>query len=83
MASLQEDGVFSASSHLRYRNGIPRDIRDFTLCAWLSLNYLRGELNYWLSIGNDTHEDLLSGGNTSALLLAFVIGPTFSRSLRL
>ena len=62
MVKLQEDGFFSGSSHLRYRGGLPRNLKDFTLCVRLNLNHLRGEKNYWLSIGNDTHQDLLTGG---------------------
>ena len=63
MAKFQEDGVFSSRSRLSLLSGLPRNLRDFTLCARISLNYLRGSHNYWLNVGNDTHEELLTGGD--------------------
>ena len=62
VALLQEGGTFSNNSYL-IRKDLQRQLKDFTLCARLSLNYLRGEKNYWLSIGNDTQDNLLTGGN--------------------
>ena len=62
VALLQEDGKFSNNSYL-VRKDLTQSVKDFTLCARLSLNYLRGERNYWLSIGNATKDNLLTGGN--------------------
>ena len=61
---LQENGQFSNNSFL-IRKNFPQALKEFTLCARLSLNYLRGEQNYWLAIGNATHDNLLIGGNSS------------------
>ena len=61
VALLQEDGKFSNNSYL-IRKDLSRPLKDFTLCVRLSLNYLRGEKNYWLSIGNATKDNLLTGG---------------------
>ena len=61
MALLQEDGIFSSNSFMIYKGGLPRKMLDFTLCARLNINYLRGPNNYWLSIGNETHDNLLIG----------------------
>ncbi len=64
VVKFQESGFYSSSSSLKLRGGLPRSLRDFTLCARLSLNFLRGRRgkNYWLSVGNATHPDLLTGG---------------------
>ncbi len=61
-ANFQHDGEYSSSSHLRLRGGMPRSLNDFTMCVRLNLNYLRGDTNHWLSISNDTREDILVGG---------------------
>ncbi|XP_059086853.1 uncharacterized protein LOC131883401 isoform X1 [Tigriopus californicus] len=61
IAKVQEDGVFSNKAFLRLKDGLPRNLIDFTLCTRLSLNYLRGSRNYWLSLGNLTHDTLLTG----------------------
>ncbi len=62
VVKLQESGFYSSSSHLRYRGGLPRNLKDFTLCVRLNLNFLRGDQrSYWLSVGNTTHPDLLTG----------------------
>ena len=65
VALLQEDGKFSNNSYL-IRNDLTRPLKDFTLCVRLSLNYLRGERNYWLSIGNATQDSLLTGGKNNS-----------------
>ena len=62
VALLQEDGKFSNNSYL-VKKDLSRSLKDFSLCARLSLNYLRGEKNYWLSIGNATKDNILTGGN--------------------
>ena len=62
VALLQEDGTFSNNSYL-IRKDLSRPLKDFSLCARLSLNYLRGKKNYWLSIGNATKDSLLTGGS--------------------
>ncbi len=65
VVKLQEDGLFSTSSYLQYRGGLPRNLKDFTLCARLNLNFLRGEKNFWLNIGNSSHQSLLAGSKKS------------------
>ena len=62
VAKFQEDGFYSDTSYLRHRSGLRRALKDFTLCTWLNINYLRGDTNYWLSMGNDANAELMWGG---------------------
>ena len=64
VAKFQESGLFSAKSYMSLIDGLDRDVKDFTLCAWLSLNYIRGKQNTWISISNETHDSLLIGGKS-------------------
>ena len=73
VALLQEDGRFSNNSYL-IRKDLSRPLREFSLCARLSLNYLRGETNYWLSIGNATKDNLLIGGNKITVVIIYFAG---------
>lgn len=69
---LQESGIFNGNSYLIRRDvDLGRNVKEFTICAWISLNFLRGENNYWLSIGNQNNEQLLTG--------TFENGPTGPR----
>ena len=62
VAKFQEDGFYSNKSYLRHKSGLRRALKDFTLCTWLNINYLRGDTNYWFSMGNRTNTELMSGG---------------------
>ena len=63
MALLQESGIFNGQTYMARRDvDLSRGLKDFTICAWISLNYLRGTNNYWLSIGNTDNEEILNGG---------------------
>ena len=63
MALLQESGIFNGQTYMARRDvDLSRGLKDFTVCAWISLNYLRGTNNYWLSIGNTDNEEILNGG---------------------
>ena len=63
MALLQESGIFNGQTYMARRDvDLSRGLKDFTVCAWISLNYLRGTNNYWLSIGNTGNEEILNGG---------------------
>ena len=68
VALLQENGLFSNNSYL-IRKDLSQPMKDFTLCVRLSLNYLRGEKNYWLSIGNATKDNLTVQGMCKSCLL--------------
>ena len=62
VALLQESGIFNGDTYLIRKDiDLTRDLKDFTICTWLSLNYLRGEKNYWISIGNKANERILVG----------------------
>ena len=62
MALLQESGIFNGDTYLIRKDvDLTRGLKDFTVCAWLSLNYLRGEENYWMSIGNKDNGRILVG----------------------
>ena len=59
---LQESGVFRGRTYLIRRDvDLTRDLKDFTICAWISLNYLRGTSNHFLSVGTDNNDEILSG----------------------
>lgn len=62
VVKFQEDGFYSDKSYLKHKSGLRRALKDFTLCTWLNINYLRGDTNYWLSMGNDTNAELMWGG---------------------
>ena len=62
VVKFQEDGFYSDKSYLKHKTGLRRALKDFTLCTWLNINYLRGDTNYWLSMGNDTNAELMWGG---------------------
>ena len=65
MALIQESGIFNGQSYLVRRDiDVTRNLKDFTVCAWISLNFLRGERNYWFSIGNTDNEEIINGGTT-------------------
>merc|ERR550532_915858 len=62
VALLQESGIFNGQTYMARRDvDLSRGLKDFTVCAWISLNYLRGTNNYWLSIGNTGNEEILNG----------------------
>lgn len=62
IALFQESGIFNGQSYLIRRDvDMTKDLGDFSICAWISLNFLRGENNYWISIGNDDNENILTG----------------------
>jgi hypothetical protein len=80
VVQFQENGTFSAKSYIRHKSGLRRDLKDFTLCAWLNVNYLRGEKNYWFSMGNKTNSELIAGGTCSEfdqLVQLFLLRKTF------
>jgi hypothetical protein len=62
VALLQESGVFNGDTYLFRKVDFSRQLKEFTLCTWLSLNYLRGEVNYWFSMGTSDNDQLLYGG---------------------
>ena len=63
VALLQESGIFNGQSYMIRKDvDLGRNLKDFTICAWISLNYLRGENNYWISIGNENKEEIIKGG---------------------
>ena len=62
VVKFQEDGFYSDKSYLRHKSGLRRPLKDFTLCTWLNINYLRGDTNYWLSMANDANTELMWGG---------------------
>ena len=62
VVKFQEDGFYSDKSYWRHKSGLRRVLKDFTLCTWLNINYLRGDTNYWLSMGNDANAELMWGG---------------------
>ena len=69
MALLQESGVFNGQSYLIRKDvDLGRDLKDFTVCAWISLNYLRGQNNHWISLGNSNNEEILKGGKKNLIL---------------
>lgn len=62
VALFQESGIFRGKTHMIRKDvDLTRDLKDFTICAWISLNYLRGTSNNFLSVGNDENDDILSG----------------------
>ena len=62
VALLQESGIFRGKTHMIRKDvDLTRDLKDFTICAWISLNYLRGTSNHFLSVGNDENDEILSG----------------------
>ena len=65
VVKFQEDGFYSSKSYLRLKSGLKRPLKDFTLCTWLNINYLRGDTNHWLSMGNDDNFELMWGGENA------------------
>ena len=62
MVHLQESGLFNGNTYLVRRNvDLGRNVKDFTLCAWLSLNFLRGESNHWFDLADEDNFHLLTG----------------------
>ena len=62
MVHLQESGLFNGNTYLVRKDvDFSRNVKDFTICAWISLNYLRGETNYWINIGDQDNYNLLTG----------------------
>ena len=62
---MQENGLFSGRSYMSRNFDLDAEVEDLSLCARISLNYLRGRTSYWLSMGNSTKNDLLVGGNAA------------------
>ena len=62
MVHLQESGLFNGNTYLVRRNvDLGRNVKDFTLCAWISLNFLRGESNHWFDLADEDNFHLLTG----------------------
>ena len=69
MVHLQESGVFDGNTYLLRRDvDFGKNLKDFTICAWISLNYLRGDYNHFLSIGNNANTDIVTGGKTKIFI---------------
>ena len=68
VARFQEDGLFSDTSYLQHTADI-RDEKDsktsrleqFTLCLWVSLNYLRGGSSTFLSYATEESSEAVVG----------------------
>ena len=79
MVHLQESGLFNGNTYLVRRNvDLGRNVKDFTLCAWLSLNFLRGESNHWFDLADEDNFHLLTGSeliyfNISSLIYLLTI----------
>ena len=62
MAHLQESGLYNGNTYLIRKDvDFGRVVKEFTLCARLSLNFLRGDTNYWVHISNQNNLELLTG----------------------
>ena len=62
MVHLQDSGLFNGNTYLVRRNvDLGRNVKDFTLCAWISLNFLRGESNHWFDLADEDNFHLLTG----------------------
>ena len=62
MAHLQESGLYNGNTYLLRKDvDFGRIVKEFTLCARLSLNFLRGDTNYWIHISNQNNLELLTG----------------------
>ena len=65
VVQVQENGIFSDRSFLARTVKLDNPLEDFTVCARISLNYLRGRNSFWFSAANEDHDDLLVGGEAS------------------
>ena len=69
MGRFQEDGFFSDTSHLQHTASIvDRDkgggvlrLEQFSLCLWVSLNYLRGRSSTFISYATEESSEALVG----------------------
>ena len=60
--SFQEDGLFSPDTFMKHTNGIgPQNLSDWTVCARINLNFLRGRNNFFFSYTNALFDDALNG----------------------
>lgn len=62
MVSFQEDGIFSPNTFIKHTNGIgPTNLSEWTVCARINLNFLRGGNNHFFSYTNALFDDALNG----------------------
>ena len=62
VVQVQENGIFSGTSYLGRTVKLESPLEEFSICARISLNYLRGRNSYWLSVANEDSNDLIVGG---------------------